>query len=197
MKIRRKHAASGGFTLIELMVVISIIGLLSSIIVASLVSARTKSRDAKRLQEKNQFIKALNLAYNELGGWPQSASGGTDFSCVGPGSETCYGGTYSGYDPLVTQLASFIKPPLVGTSSGNFFYNRILYTSNWPTSGPTRSPLCEDNQPDPCVLIKWFTETKPPDGSCPIYQVGTFMGQPIYTLQQYANGWWECVQRVF
>ena len=38
-----------GFTIIELLVVISIIGLLSTISVVSLNGARIKSRDAKRV----------------------------------------------------------------------------------------------------------------------------------------------------
>lgn len=68
---------SRGFTLIELLVVIAIIGLLSSIILASLNSARIKSRDARRLADMKQIQTALELYYNDNTTYPTTASGGT------------------------------------------------------------------------------------------------------------------------
>lgn len=50
-----------GFTLIELLMVISIISLLSSVVLSSLSGARTKARDAKRMQDMKNFEKALYL----------------------------------------------------------------------------------------------------------------------------------------
>jgi prepilin-type N-terminal cleavage/methylation domain-containing protein len=52
-----------GFTLIELLIVIAIIGILASVILASLSTARAKSRDAKRVAEVGQIQKALELYY--------------------------------------------------------------------------------------------------------------------------------------
>ena len=54
-----------GFTLIELLVVIAIIGLLSSVVFASLNSARTKSRDARRAADIRQIATALALYYGD------------------------------------------------------------------------------------------------------------------------------------
>ncbi len=60
----RKRGALSGFTLIELLVVIAIIGLLASIVLASLNSARQKSRDARRIADVKQLQLALELYYD-------------------------------------------------------------------------------------------------------------------------------------
>jgi prepilin-type N-terminal cleavage/methylation domain-containing protein len=62
-----------GFTLIEMLVVIAIIGLLSSIIVVGLSSSRAKSRDAKRLSDVKEIQKWLETQYTDLKGYPTVA----------------------------------------------------------------------------------------------------------------------------
>lgn len=53
--------------MIELLVVISIIGLLSSVVLVSLGSARAKARDAKRLSDIHQVVLALDLYHDSNG----------------------------------------------------------------------------------------------------------------------------------
>ena len=65
---------SRGFTLIELLVVIAIIGILSSVVLASLNSAREKSRDARRLSDVKQLQLALELFFDSNGAYPSSTS---------------------------------------------------------------------------------------------------------------------------
>ncbi len=59
-----------GFTLIELLVVIAIIGILSSVVLASLNTARVKSRDARRISDVKQLQLALALYYDANSGYP-------------------------------------------------------------------------------------------------------------------------------
>ena len=59
-----------GFTLIELLVVIAIIGILASIVLASLNSARRKSRDSRRLADLKQIKNATELYLNDNKTYP-------------------------------------------------------------------------------------------------------------------------------
>lgn len=70
MRRRNTHFNTKGFTLIELLVVISIIGLLGSIVLASLNSARSKSRDAVRISSFKEIQKGLELYYSDTGSYP-------------------------------------------------------------------------------------------------------------------------------
>ena len=81
-RIKSIRLGSSGFTLIELLVVIAIIGILASIILASLNTARAKGRDARRISDIKQIQLALELYYDANGSFPVSiydtnGSGGT------------------------------------------------------------------------------------------------------------------------
>ena len=93
----RKSSANKGFTLIELLVVIAIIGVLASIVLASLNSARRKSRDARRIVDVKQIQLALELYFDGQGSQYPAASATCDAS-------TSYGLealTTAGYIPQV------------------------------------------------------------------------------------------------
>jgi type II secretion system protein G len=77
MQILRAKNKSLGFTLIELLVVIAIIGILAAVVLVSLNSARSKSRDARRLSDIHQLQTALELFYNDNGGYPPTGTGNT------------------------------------------------------------------------------------------------------------------------
>lgn len=73
------------FTIIELLVVISIIGLLASIIFVSLKGALAKARDVRRLSDANQIVKALEVYYSGRGQFPgpTSSYGESEAGCGG------------------------------------------------------------------------------------------------------------------
>ena len=59
-----------GYTLIEILVVISLLGLLASLVLPSLYALRARARDVKRIAEVENTIAALNLYYIENGHFP-------------------------------------------------------------------------------------------------------------------------------
>ena len=73
-KFFSRKANDKGFTLIELLVVIAIIGILSSVVLASLNSARTKARDARRVAGLKQIQIALELYYDANSKYPNVIS---------------------------------------------------------------------------------------------------------------------------
>jgi prepilin-type N-terminal cleavage/methylation domain-containing protein len=93
-----------GFTLIELLVVVAIIGLLASVVLASLNSARSKGRDAKRKSDAHQITLAIELYFNTVGSYPPS--GGA--TATGPNVSWSNSGVDASWTALATQLSPYI-----------------------------------------------------------------------------------------
>ncbi len=66
----RGFFAQAGFTLLELLVVMAVIGILSAIVVATLSGARLKGRDAQRIGDIKRIQVALSLYYGKNDGYP-------------------------------------------------------------------------------------------------------------------------------
>ncbi len=71
----RKRRATAGFTLLELLVVMVIIGLLTAIGIGGLLSSQQKGRDARRKQDIDAITRALEIYYNDQGQYPESSNG--------------------------------------------------------------------------------------------------------------------------
>ena len=133
-----------GFTLMELLMVVSLIGLFAAVIVSALNTAREKGRNSARIQQVNQYIRALELARsnNANAVFPTPAVGATAV-CLGdyPGT-TCWDGSVNEDATFPTVLLQTIStlPPgdLVSTYRGYTYQTTdsgVTYNIRWVMEG--------------------------------------------------------------
>lgn len=125
----QRESASRGFTLLELLVVISIIGLLASIALVSLDSARKKTRDTQRLSDMAGIQKALRLYYEKYSQYPNNYPEGYNGNdCIGDWDSGYFDSNDTFIDPLVTE-GYFTKVPGDPVFEGCSGYRYNLYTA--------------------------------------------------------------------
>ncbi len=132
--MKKIQKINSGFTLVELLVVISIIGLLSSFAVVSLNSARGKARNALRRGDMSQIRTALNLFYDDNLSFPICGSwddGDEDFGASVEAGSTCYNTTLTaaltgGTRPFMGVMPVDPKNPSNDPSVSNIYLYRYV-----------------------------------------------------------------------
>ena len=71
-----------GFTLVEVLTVIAIIGILSAVVLVSMSGSQKKGRDGRRVSDINQIRLALSLYYDAHNNYPPGSTASTDFETV-------------------------------------------------------------------------------------------------------------------
>lgn len=76
-----KFQGRKGFTLVEILIVVAIIGLLTSVVLVGLGSFRTRGRDARRIADLRETQNALELYYTKYQRYP-AVSGGDSWTSL-------------------------------------------------------------------------------------------------------------------
>jgi len=106
MTIKRTRYTNRGYTLIELLIVIAIIGILTAIGIVSFSSVQSQSRNSQRLSKITVISEALEKYYDKNGAYPSCAE-------ITAASNTVSSTTLNGLDPSVLTTPSGAK----GTNS--------------------------------------------------------------------------------
>ena len=121
-----------GFTIIELLIVIAIIGILATLVLTNFQGAQAKGRDTVRKNDINSIYQKLEEYYNENGGYPDSALAAATFPGIDSGALDDADGT-----TIVSSFtASTTAPTLTLTNTNEYAY--AAYDS-CNTSSPTGS----------------------------------------------------------
>lgn len=114
-----------GFTLIEIVVVITVIGILGAIVLANMQGGKAKGRDTQRVSDIEQVRLALRLLRD---------ANSSDYPTYNDGIEI---GTGSAFDSRIQRyVTGTIKDPLDGQSGYRYYYD-----SSYTCNGTVRTVL--------------------------------------------------------
>lgn len=99
-----KTNPQAGFTLVELLVVIFVIGILSALILTNLVGVRGRASDASLKNDLYQLKTALRLYYNDFQRYPRSQNGNIMGCWADADSECSRGGEFEASSVYMRQL---------------------------------------------------------------------------------------------
>ena len=121
LKNYKRKLNNFGFTLVELLVVISILGVLATIALASFRSSQARGRDAERKSDLKQIVSSLELYYSDYGKYPSSL-GGKILGCPSTSQTSCTWGLGSFTDGKTVYFRVLPKDP---TASYTYFYRIV------------------------------------------------------------------------
>ncbi|MFA6391719.1 MAG: prepilin-type N-terminal cleavage/methylation domain-containing protein [Patescibacteria group bacterium] len=149
-----------GFTLLELLVVVAIIGLISSIAFVAMQNARAEARDAKRLADVHAIRNALELYYHDNGSYP-------DPWCIGL---TSVAGCNSFVEPnswipsLIPKYMQTLPNDPLNTTNDETNEHYLYFYTRWAV---------DENAPQQYYLI-YRRETKGQVRECPVLWGGNW-----------------------
>jgi prepilin-type N-terminal cleavage/methylation domain-containing protein len=144
--LRSQPSVNKGFTIVELLIVIVVIGILAAITIVAYNGVQSRARDTRRLQEISSVYKAVLLYYTDNGSYPVTAipfgDGLSDANCaVGSKSTNWIPGLVPTYMSALPQSFG----PRIESTSGCYQYasdGKQFVLSAWKNieNGPNTNP---------------------------------------------------------
>ncbi len=126
-----------GFTIVELLIVVVVIGILAAVTIVAFGSVQAKARDASRISKLNQLVKGIEQYYVQNGLYPPIDHGlGTESTC---GSQTDNWGHCDRLRILTDSIAPYVNidpTSLSNATQGNNYYSYASQSGdNWQSYG--------------------------------------------------------------
>jgi prepilin-type N-terminal cleavage/methylation domain-containing protein len=147
--IKKQLTIKNGFTLVELLVVISIIGVLATLIITNLNEARVRARDVSKKQGLSQLKTALRLYYNDYNKYPAKCGSNTIAGCGAFGTTCCPVSGCPEFSAGANCFTTYMSK--LPTGLGN---NTIAYYYSTTTDGFCIKTDLE-NASDPDIATSW------------------------------------------
>lgn len=125
------HKTKSGFTIVELLIVIVVIGILAAITIVAYNGIQTRAKNTKTVNAAVLWVKALKVYNADKGVWPPSGSClGTTTTYTGSGGQ-CWNHTFWIVRPVFINeiqpyISSYPEPDITDVASG---------TANTPRRG--------------------------------------------------------------
>lgn len=151
--MHKAWAKKRGFTIIELIVSIVVIGILVTIMVVSYKGIQQRSRDSERSSDVTQLKIAIEKYHSEKSSYPAVCSGGDGTECAASSLATVL-------SPYLKAIPHDPRPATVADSATDYRYIRgdVLTDSYGILVTYETKPICKTGQN---IQTSWWTSAVP------------------------------------